>query len=102
MATDLRRTRGGQALFELAMGMFVLALVLSATFSFASYIVKSLDAQRSLRAKAGRGALNGFGGYSTATASDVVEVESFASENIFGTTRLKVRESVKMPAMGGL
>ena len=85
-----------------AMGMFVLALVLSAVFGFSSYIVASLDAQRSLRSKAGRSALNGFGGYSSATASETVEVESCASENIFGTTRLKIKESVKMPAMGGL
>ena len=43
MATE--RHRSGQALMELAVGMFTLALVVSALVAFAMYIVKSLAAQ---------------------------------------------------------
>ena len=46
------RTRRGQALMELAVGMFALALVVSALCGFALYIVKSLRVQNSLRSSA--------------------------------------------------
>ncbi len=39
------KARGGQALIELAVGMFTLALVVSALVCFALYIAKSLEAQ---------------------------------------------------------
>ena len=39
------KLRRGQALMELAVGMFTLALVVSALVAFAIYIVKSLEAQ---------------------------------------------------------
>ena len=46
------RTEKGQALMELAVGMFALALVVSALCGFAIYIVKSLRVQNSLRSSA--------------------------------------------------
>lgn len=46
------RIRRGQALMELAVGMFALALVVSALCGFALYIVKSLKVQNSLRSSA--------------------------------------------------
>lgn len=46
------RTKRGQALMELAVGIFTLALVVSALCGFAVYIVKSLRVQNSLRSSA--------------------------------------------------
>ena len=46
------RTEKGQALMELAVGMFALALVVSALCVFATYIAKSLRVQNSLRGPA--------------------------------------------------
>jgi len=95
----------GQALMEMAMGMLALALVLSALFCFTMYILSSLDMQKDLRADAGRDALEAGGGdesYSSKTASDVVEVEPFAADYIFGSTQVEVREEVHIPAMTGL
>lgn len=46
------RTEKGQALMELAVGMFALALVVSSLCAFALYIVKSLRVQNSLRSSA--------------------------------------------------
>ena len=46
------RAKAGQALMELAVGMFALALVVSALCGFAIYIVKSLRVQNSLRSSA--------------------------------------------------
>lgn len=39
------KDRGGQALIELAVGMFTLALIVSALVCFAIYIAESLEAQ---------------------------------------------------------
>ena len=44
-------TRRGQALVELAIGMFVVALVLSGLLAFGKYIVESLDEQRTMLIK---------------------------------------------------
>ena len=44
------RTRRGQALMELAVGMFTLALLLSAIFVFVRYIARSLEIENHLRA----------------------------------------------------
>lgn len=43
------RTRRGQALLELAVGMFALALVVSAVTVFATFEAKSLKVQNMLR-----------------------------------------------------
>lgn len=81
-------TKRGQALMELAVGMFAIALVVSALCVYALYIAKSLKAQNSLR------------GGSTAVSnskSDTVEVGDFASEHLFGTGKLQIKEKVVMP-----
>jgi len=84
MATDRR----GQAAMELAVGLFALALVVSALCGFAVYIAKSLAAQNTLR--------HGNGG--TSCRSDRVEVGEFASEHVFGTPILRINEKIVMPA----
>jgi len=81
MAISARR---GQALVELAIGMFALALVVSALCGFAVYIAKSLEMQNSLRVK-------------SASQHDTLEVSDFASQYVFGEKTLKIREEVKMP-----
>ena len=43
------RTRRGQALMELAVGMFTLAFLVSALVVFAQYIVRSLEIENHLR-----------------------------------------------------
>ena len=81
-------TKRGQALMELAAGMFAVALVVSALCGYAVYISKSLKAQNSLR------------GGSTAASnskSDTVDVGEFASEHLFGKTKLEIHEEVVMP-----
>lgn len=80
-------SRHGQALMELAVGMFALALVVSALCGFAVYIVKSLRAQNDLRRDGTR----------KNAISDSVEVSAFAELHLFGTSTLSVREEVKMP-----
>jgi hypothetical protein len=79
------RIRKGQALMELAMGMFALALVVAALCGFAAYIVKSLEIQNKMRVGGKR--------------SDTVEVSSFASEYVFGegAETLKVSEKLVWP-----
>ena len=95
----------GQAFMEMALGMLALALVLASLFGFTSYILASLEMQRDLRADAGRGALEAGGGdesYSSKTAHDVVEVEQFAADYVFGSSEVEVQEEVHIPAMAGL
>ena len=95
----------GQAFVEMALGMLALALVLASLFGFTSYILSSLEMQRDLRADAGRGALEAGGGdesYSSKTAHDVVEVEQFAADYVFGSSEIEVQEEVHIPAMAGL
>jgi len=85
------RQHRGQALMELACGMFAVALVVSALCGFAVYIATSLRAQNRLRA----GMLSGGG---VRSASDSVEVGEFSSRYLFGKSTLEVRERVEMPA----
>lgn len=97
------RFRRGQAFTELAVGMLALALVLAGLFSFTSYILSSLDQQRTVRAKAGRNALNTCGcdeSYVSASEQDAVTVEPMAAEYIFGTEEVPVKEEVHLPPMG--
>ena len=96
------KARSGQAMMELAAGMFALALVLAALFTFSRYMLESLDEQRTLRSKAGRAAMASTGGdesYSTAKVDREVEVEPFAAEWLFPAETLVIDESVHMPAM---
>ena len=88
MATRARR---GQALMELAVGLFALALVVSALCGFAIYIVKSLRAQNGLRSGGG-----------TSTKSDEVVVGDFESRYVFGRDVLKIDAKVQLPERGGV
>lgn len=100
MATSFRARRG-QAFMELAVGMLALALVFAAVFGFMGVIVRSLDMQRGMRAKAGRAAMDAHGGsYASVVEHDKVEVEPFAAEYVFGTQEIEVREEVHIPNMG--
>lgn len=77
----------GQALMELVIGMFALALVVSALCGFAVYIAKSLRVQNELRQNDGR----------TNSGSDSVEVGGFASRYVFGNEALRIEERVELP-----
>lgn len=102
MAIEFRR---GQALVELAVGMFALALVAASLIGFTAYIISSLDMQRDLRADAGRPALAAVGGdgsFVSKSDHDTVEVEPLAAEYVFGSTEVEVKEEVHIPAMSGL
>jgi len=81
MVTESRR---GQALMELAVGMFSIALIVTALAGFAVYIAKSLAAQNELRA-------------GKPSVSDSVDVGAFGASYVFGSETLTIRESVKMP-----
>ena len=81
MAIEARR---GQALMELATGMFALALVASMLCGFAVYIAKSLKQQNSVRV-------------GTSSKTETVEVSDFAAEYVFGTGALTISEKVVMP-----
>lgn len=83
----IKKVRSGQALIELAVGMFTIALVVSLLCGFAVYIAKSLRAQNTLR--------TGNGG--SHSRSDTVEVGEFAAKYLFGLEVLKVKEKVVMP-----
>lgn len=78
-------SRSGQAMIELAIGMFTLILVVSALAAFTFYIVGSLRAQNSVRS-------------SSVHADSSVEVDEFAAEWFFGGRRtMDVSEKVVMP-----
>ena len=79
--------RRGQALVELAVGLFTLALVVSALCGFAVYVARSLEAQNELRTAAG----------GTNSRSDSVDVGGFSSRYVFGRDVLNVSERVEMP-----
>jgi hypothetical protein len=78
--------RRGQALMELAVGMFALSLVVAALCGFALYIVKSLEIQNKMRV----------GG----KKADSVDVSAFASKYVFGedSKTLKIGEKLVWPA----
>lgn len=78
------RTERGQALVELAVGMFAFALVVSVLTTFAVVIVRGLELQNSLRV-----------GASVRTTS--VEVSDFAAQTFTGSSVLHLRESVVFP-----
>ena len=78
-------SRSGQAMIELAIGMFTLILVVSALAAFTVYIVGSLKAQNSVRS-------------SSVHADSLVEVDEFAAEWFFGGRRtMDVSERAVMP-----
>ena len=74
------RIRRGQALMELAVGMFTLALLLSAIFVFVRYIARSLEIENHLRAPG------------QATYADKVKLDDFAANRVFGSKVLHIME----------
>lgn len=97
----------GQAMIELAVGMFALVLVVSVLASFTVYIVKGLEAERHVRADAGREAID-FTDMSDAPSFrfadrvEPMEVDSISAKYLFGTEKVSVQESVYLPPMRGL
>ena len=78
------RTRRGQALMELAAGMFAIALVAGCICVFAVFIAKSLKVQNSLRSR------------SPQPSGEKVEFGEFL-HGIVGRHWLIVNESVTLP-----
>ena len=74
------RTRRGQALMELAVGMFTTALLLSASFFFVKYIARSLEIQNHLRTPG------------QATYADSIKLDDFAANEVFGMKNLHIME----------
>lgn len=100
-------TEKGQAMVELAVGMFALVLVVSALSSFAVYIVKGLEAEREVRADAGKEAIvfsdmSDRPAFRFADKLEPMEVDSLSAKYLFGTEKVSVRESVYLPPMRGL
>jgi len=73
------RTRRGQALMELAIGLLALAIVVSALCGFAVYIVKSLEVQNALRS-------------SSPKMNTTVELGTFAEKYYAGRSKLQIDE----------
>lgn len=80
------RTERGQALMEMAVGMFALALVVSVLCLFAVYIARSLEIQNFLRE-------NG----KTNSKSDSVAAGSWTAANFTGSETLTIRERIVFP-----
>ena len=78
------RTRRGQAMMELAVGMFTIALVVSVLSVFAVFIAKSLKVQNSLRSS------------SPQPSGKEVPFGDFL-HHILGQRNLIVRENVVLP-----
>lgn len=78
------RTRRAQAMVELTLGMFALALVASALCFFAVYIARSLRVQNSTRG-------------SCPETYDSVEVDDFAARYFVGDSSLEINEKAEMP-----
>ena len=77
------KSRRGQAMAELAAGLFALALVVSALCGFAVYIAKSLRVQNELRV----------GGQKT----DRIEATGLTADYVFGAETLTVSERLVWP-----
>ena len=65
---------------ELAVGMFTLALLVSASFFFVRYIVRSLEIENHIR-KPGQ-----------ATYKAEVQLDDFAASKVFGSEKLHIAE----------
>lgn len=106
MGTDRMTSRRGQAMYEMAIGMFLLVLIASALFSFGDIILTSLEQQDRIREEAGRKALDAFAPpdvrvrFVSAHGNDSVEVEPIAAEYLFDSQEIKIQNEVHMPVMG--
>ena len=76
----------GQALIELAVGMFALALVVSSLCVFAVYIARSLEVQNSLRGPSPK-------------MNKPVKLEDFAVRHFAGRDEIKMEEKAVMPPL---
>ena len=74
------RAKAGQALMELAVGLFTISLLLSASFFFVQYIARSLEIENHLR-KPGQG-----------TYADSIKLDDFAANEVFGLKNLHIME----------
>lgn len=82
-------TRRGQAFVELAIGMFAIALVVSAISLFAVFISRSLREQNSARGP-------------SPERAEPVEIDSFAERFFAGRKTLQSNERVLMPQTTGV
>jgi len=78
------RTRRGQALMELSVGLLALAIVVSALCGFAIYIVKSLEVQNALRSCSPK-------------MNTTVELGAFAEQYYAGRSKLHINEKWVAP-----
>ena len=65
---------------ELAVGLFTIALLLSASFFFVKYIVRSLEIENHLRSSG------------QATYADSIRLDDFAANEVFGLKNLHIME----------
>ncbi len=65
---------------ELAIGLFTISLLLSASFFFVQYIARSLEIENHLR-KPGQG-----------TYADSIKLDDFAANEVFGLKNLHIME----------
>lgn len=97
------RAKRGQAFIEMAIGMFVLALVLTTIFAYVDVIVKYLAIQRDLRKTAGKSALVSAMGqglhFKYSKAEDDVPIDAYPARYVFGTDSAHVKDSAAMPTM---
>ena len=106
MGTDRSGRRRGQAMFEMAIGMFLLVLIATALFSFGEIILTSLEQQDRIREEAGRKALDAVAPsdvrvvFVSSHGDDSVTVEPIAADYLFDSQEIKVRNEVHMPVMG--
>ena len=99
------RSKRGQAMYEMAIGMFLIVLCAGALFSFGEIILTSLDQQDRIREEAGRKALETYAPedvrvrFVSAHGNDSVTVEPVAADYFFEREDVKVLNEVHMPAM---
>lgn len=100
MATKARKA---QALIELAVGMFVIALVLTTIFAYIDVIVNFLDIQRNLRVRSGVAGLSSLSGkglhLKNAKEKTTVEVDAYPARFVFGTDSVSIEARAAMPEM---
>lgn len=85
MATETPSiARRGQALLELAVGLFAFALVVSVLTTFSTVIVRSLSMLNSLRT-------------GSTVQSESVEVDAFAEKTFTGESSITLRERLVFP-----
>ena len=106
MGIDLNGRRRGQAMYEMAIGMFLLVLMATALFSFGEIILTSLEQQDRIREEAGRKALDAVAPpdvrvrFVSSHGNDSVTVEPIAADYLFDSQEIKVKNEVHMPVMG--